>query len=610
VERREHSDHTGKLSPISAVSSGLVLLTAGLWRLANAVAARQAGTVSDVLRLAIPAAHVATEKLLAAASSGAEESGKLTGGDLAAGDSQAAAEGVSNDALAERSPSRVAWACRPGPDLFRGLRAAVDAARAAGRQTLIIAPSERLVASVLRALSEPEDAESCQRRPPPADLAGILAGIESDGRGRDRDPGLAPPGQGDWSGRAPELAADCREAGPVIGRLVAGDGPEARLEAYWAAASGALDVLVGTRAAAFAPLARPGLLVLLNDGDPALREPRAPYAHARTVLTVRAAQERTDLLVAGMTRSVQAQALVESGWLAALSPSRSQVRAATPVVNAPTVEDLAREGTTALTRFPEAAFRLVRRGLSLGPVLIQVPSAAHEVFGLIRTAEEIARAFPASRLARSGEDVGIVERVGPEPVLVVATPGAEPSAVNGYAAAILLDARAWAGRPELDAAVDALRIWMGGAGLVRPRGEVLLLGSDGGPAAQALVRWDPVGLAERELAERRELGLPPATKAVVLTEAPGKRSSRSSGTSAVAVLDSAGGAGAGAVAGFVAALGLPAEVRVRTIADKTVLLIPAPQAKEVIGRIRQVVREKSATGQSLGVRVRVDGELD
>ncbi|MDR2254272.1 MAG: hypothetical protein LBD97_10550, partial [Bifidobacteriaceae bacterium] len=65
VERRDQSDHPGALSPLARVQSGLPLLTPGLWRLAQAVAERQAGVVADVLRLAIPPAHIETEKRLA-----------------------------------------------------------------------------------------------------------------------------------------------------------------------------------------------------------------------------------------------------------------------------------------------------------------------------------------------------------------------------------------------------------------------------------------------------------------------------------------------------------------------------------------------------------------
>ena len=37
------------------------------------------------------------------------------------------------------------------------------------------------------------------------------------------------------------------------------------------------------------------------------------------------------------------------------------------------------------------------------------------------------------------------------------------------------------------------------------------------PATQALIRWDPVGFAERELADRAELGFPPAVRMAAVT---------------------------------------------------------------------------------------------
>ena len=40
------------------------------------------------------------------------------------------------------------------------------------------------------------------------------------------------------------------------------------------------------------------------------------------------------------------------------------------------------------------------------------------------------------------------------------------------------------------------------------------------PAVQALIRWDPVRFAERELAERAELGFPPAVRMAAVTGEP------------------------------------------------------------------------------------------
>jgi primosomal protein N' (replication factor Y) len=90
-------------------------------------------------------------------------------------------------------------------------------------------------------------------------------------------------------------------------------------------------------------------------------------------------------------------------------------------------------------------------------------------------------------------------------------------AVEGYAAALLLDGWALLGRPSLRAAEETLRRWLNAAALVRPAAPVVVLAEASLPAVQALVRWDPAGFAERELAERAELGFPPAVRMAAIT---------------------------------------------------------------------------------------------
>jgi primosomal protein N' (replication factor Y) len=86
---------------------------------------------------------------------------------------------------------------------------------------------------------------------------------------------------------------------------------------------------------------------------------------------------------------------------------------------------------------------------------------------------------------------------------------------GGYATALILDAGISAAHVSLDTSVVALRRWLAAAHLVVPAaagGQVLLVG-DGDPAATAaLVRFDPVLLAERELEMRLEAGMPPAVR--------------------------------------------------------------------------------------------------
>ncbi|WUE13230.1 primosomal protein N' [Nonomuraea sp. NBC_00507] len=140
------------------------------------------------------------------------------------------------------------------------------------------------------------------------------------------------------------------------------------------------------------------------------------------------------------------------------------------------------------------------------------------VVGARRTAEELGRAFPSVQVRTSGRD-GVLASVPATRALVVATPGAEPVAEGGYAAAVLLDGWALLGRADLRAGEEAVRRWMNAAALLRPAAELVVLADAALPAVQALLRWDPVTHAERELADRAELGFPPAVRMATLTGA-------------------------------------------------------------------------------------------
>jgi len=163
-------------------------------------------------------------------------------------------------------------------------------------------------------------------------------------------------------------------------------------------------------------------------------------------------------------------------------------------------------------------------GRPAGPQCLRCgqPGLRALVIGAGRTAEELGRAFPAAKVLTSGRN-GVIAEVGSAPALVVATPGAEPRADGGYAAAVLLDGWALLGRASLRAAEEALRRWLNAAALVRPApdaGSVVVVANAALPVVQALVRWDPVTYAERELAERNELRFPPAIRLAALTGPP------------------------------------------------------------------------------------------
>ena len=504
----DSSDHPGGLQPLRRVTSGEPVLSPEVARLARTVADRYAGTLADVLRLAVPPRHARVEREPRPAPAILPEVRASPTG-LAAWER---AEGGTEllDQLAAGVTPRAAWTALPGDDWPAALAIAAKSCARAGRGAVLCLPDRRDVARVDAALTD------------------VLG-----------------------SGRHVVLAADL--------------GPSARYRAFLSVLRGDVSVVVGTRAAAFAPVRDPGLLVVWDDGDDLHAEPRAPYPHVREVLALRAHQERAGLLVAGHARTPETQQLVESGWLTSVQAVRDVVRSAWPRV----VVAAGDGGAARSARLPPEASALVRARLDRGPVLLQMPRTGYRarlacqdcrtpadctecggplgqpgpsrpptcrwcgrvevgwhctecggerlrapVVGERRTAEEIGRAFPGVSIRRSTGDQ-IIEHVSSSPAVVVATPGAEPTAEGGYAAGVLLDVGLTLARPDLRAAEDALRRWLAVAALVRPAadgGQLMVVGDPARPVVQALIRADPAGFAERELVQRRATRMPPSTR--------------------------------------------------------------------------------------------------
>ena len=352
-------------------------------------------------------------------------------------------------------------------------------------------------------------------------------------------------------------------------------GPAERYRRWLSVRRGAQRVVAGTRAAMFAPVSDLGLVVLWDDGDDLHAEPRAPYPHAREVLALRAHRTGAAVLIGGFARTAESTRLVASGWARPIVAGRQVLRGHAPAVRAAGGDaELARDEAAQTARLPSLVLRTAREALASGPVLVQVPRRGYVaalgcarcrararcaacggplalasvggaprcgwcgvadeqwrcsrcghsavralVTGAGRTAEELGRAFPGVPLVTSG-GAATIPGVPGSPALVVATPGAEPQAVGGYAAALLLDGWMLLGRPSLRAAEEALRRWMNAAALVRSGpagGRVVVVADSAIPAVQALVRWDPVTNSERELDERAELHFPPAVRIAALS---------------------------------------------------------------------------------------------
>lgn len=510
IERtfREVLDETAR---IESIVSSVPVLTPALYEAARRIATRFLATTSQVLSLAIPPRHARGEKTAVEAHTSAwpsTEAPTVSEGWAA----YSAGEALLHRLAVGESPRAVVTALRP--HLRACLSDAVAATVSSGRSVIIVTATGEDAARYARALEE--------------------------------DLGV-----------------------PVA--LTGGDvSPEERYCIHAAATLGRLPIVVGTRSAAWVPCAQLGLIIICDDGDDRLRERRFPRCDVLDVAVQRCAVEGAGLLVASFARSVKAQALVRSRWAVSLDPAPGALRDATPRVHLHGATEAEREGASGHMRIPQAALRMIRQGLREGPVLIQVAASGYwptvvcrrcgerarcrhcsgplavgsggeatcswcartsqswrcphcsgtelraARVGSTRTAEEIARNLPDASVLESSAAHRISRQLPSRPTVVVATPGAEPDVDGGYAAAIILDAHALAGRAELWAPEEAARRWLNALSLVRPGHPGLVVGTIPDALGQTLVRWAPTDYADRLLDEREALGFFPATTMVAL----------------------------------------------------------------------------------------------
>lgn len=601
LERAARGEDDRALAPLQRVTSAEPVLQPQIVRLVRAVADHYAGTFADVVRLAVPPRHGITEN----------------------------ADPPSYPApTTGHAPATVAG-YPDGPRLLAAIGAG-ERPRAA----VTLAPV----------------------RHPLGDWAGALVDLAAAALTGGRGALLLVPDQRDLA----VLAARCAHTfgkGSFV-TLTADAGPAARYRAFLAASRGAVRLVLGTRAAAFTPVADLGVIALYDDGDDSYAEPRAPYPHAREVVALRAAEERCALAFVGHARTAEVQALVARGWLAEVVAPLDGRRELCPVVRVAVDTDAKLERDPAAhARLPRDVFEAIRAALAVGPVLVQVPragylaslacdgcreparcpSCAHPLaaergsdgarpfcrwcgprpawrcptcgsgrvraprVGVQRTAEELGRAFPQTRVISSSGD-GVVDEVPDEPALVLATPGAEPTCQAGFAAAVLLDGDQLLARADLRAGEEALRRWLAATARVRPAAEggtVLIVAEPGARAVQALVRLDAVGFATRELADRVETGFPPGAKLVVVE----------GGAAPVGEARAALQGVAADVLGPVAAGGHPPAGGQGEPQVRLTVRSPLSEGKRLVAAAKELQVTRAAHKAEGGLRIRVDPQV-
>jgi primosomal protein N' (replication factor Y) (superfamily II helicase) len=433
------------------------------------VAARYAGTLTDVLRLAVPPRVAAVE----APATGGPLSGAAVAplARPAARPARAAADPLV-DLVAGGSSGAVYWRTLPGEDRGARVVALVEAALAAGRSAIVVAPEVVAGSAVLDAV-------------------------------RARFPDLA------------DLSSDHSD--------------RRRYRAWVEVRLGRSLVVVGGRSAVLAPVRRLGCIVVDDEANPAHKEQRTPRYHAREVALGRAARSRSLCVLTGMVPSAEAVAAIRAGRCRLLEPDRTAERLARPLVEVVDPDD---EGPSAARLHPRG-LAAMRAALGRGEsafVLVPRRGGADPDAPGARTAGQV-----AAELARVLPDAPVwrLDREVVDPKAKPPWAGEGPGVVVGTVAGVkdtpplplcrtvvVVGADTALGQAEVRAPEEAYRTWARAAAWCGPRdqpGRLVLQARDGAHhAVQALVRADPAFFWRHELPRRVELGFPPARQLLLV----------------------------------------------------------------------------------------------
>ncbi len=310
-------------------------------------------------------------------------------------------------------------------------------------------------------------------------------------------------------------------------------------------------LVIGTRSAIFAPVANLSTIIVYKESSPDYFDPRSPGWNVGEVARMRYADESIDLLFLSYVPSLEIAREIDQRRVKYVHEShRLTVRAFTPLP---------------AQLLPERIFQPVRDAIKKGPVLFLVsrkgyasallcgqcrnfalctcggrikiisankpPQCSHcaQQFplwrctwcksdkqyaagrGIDRASEEIGRAFPnVTIISSSGES--IKDYVSHEKCIVIATPGAQPIALKGYSAVVILNALTFFSHDDLAAGERAREMIFEASARVQKDGHILMAIDDAHPIVAAITQWNPSTMIQRELRERAQLKLPPFEK--------------------------------------------------------------------------------------------------
>jgi primosomal protein N' (replication factor Y) (superfamily II helicase) len=456
------------VSPVPAFDAdGLALLR---W-----VADRYAGTLSDVLRLAVPPRVAAIERDAGAAAPAPGEPGPAVAAAAPGAPARPAREGAGEpDRLVEtvgRGWAGAAyWRPLPGEDRSARMIALIEAALARGRGAIVVTPEVAAGSAVADAVRK--------HFPDAADLSSDLS-------------------------------------------------ERRRYRAWVDLRLGRRQVAIGGRSAILAPVRRLGCIVVDDEANPAHKEQRTPRYHAREVALRRADRARAVCMLTGTVPSPEVIAAVQAGQCRLVAADRALERRLRPLVEV--VDPYEQDHGPGPARLHRRALAAIRAAVARGEsayVLVPRRGAADPSAPGARTAgqvtEDLGRFLggtPVWRLDREVLDPGEVPPwAGQGPGVIVGTVAGvkDHPPLTGCRTVVVVGADAALTQAEVRSAEEAYRTWSRAAAWCGPRerpGRMLVQTSDpGNHAIQALVRWDPAFFWRHELPRRIELGFPPARR--------------------------------------------------------------------------------------------------
>ena len=408
------------LRPIDAVLSQAVWVPDGLRRDLQAIADATGGTVSQLLRLALPDVRptLARRPGWGALCSGtmpdlrldtdflARQTERMTGDypatvtvcpvvaasgmDRPPNHSTGAATVQFTDPAANQSPAtgtdpistigEAVWDVLPGPDRWaRDTAWLVARTVRQGRRALVELPDSRHITLLLDSL-RPYGLERLEL-PTKTEIGRLSRRTRGQGGTKHTedteditDSHSCRPITADFMDSTESRAVCAAAARPLTGQVAvidSDDMPTSRTLGFLAAATGSARVVIGTRAAMYAPMPDGSLFIAVDDDAYQNWDGFMPYAGVRDVLRLRARLGHGRYIALGLARSAFSQRQVRMGAAEAVTGGTTALARSLPRMDWLNHDRLAHLADPAIgSRLPHRAVEALRQGLEDGPVLV------------------------------------------------------------------------------------------------------------------------------------------------------------------------------------------------------------------------------------------------